>query len=130
MFDQEHGFRYGKVFYLSRLDIYKKVRPFVIRVEGHRIPGPHTNMVFEPFDVPLIDIRGHEQNYTLEADGFQVGNWSTDFSADNWDVDHIVKSYCAESVKHMWELFPNAFQIHVARYTVRYPIIVQLTPFS
>ena len=63
----------GTVFYLKRDALYERTKPYFCYIPPKLLEGaPATNQVHVPFDVSVTNLRGHEHNFSLDKNGFEV----------------------------------------------------------
>lgn len=83
-------------------------------------PGhPPHNFTFAPTPIPISDLRGHESEFTLDANAFatlqNVESHETEFSDD----DHIKRVYYPEVEKLILEHVPGAKRVLLFDHTIR-----------
>ncbi|CAH0056956.1 unnamed protein product [Clonostachys solani] len=88
---------------LDRLDLYKKEKPFELRFPAPT-GFPQKNMVISEYDgIEVKDVRGSEDQLSIEKNGFLVMKLDHDFDTMDFDNKEIIKSkylpIVAESLK-------------------------------
>jgi len=89
---QDHFATLG--FFDSHLDIYKAAKPYVCLVPLTHAPKdfPQTNIEGIRKEIPVTDVRGAEDQFTLDVQGFQLVRHSPSF--DDWqNGKRVVKEY-------------------------------------
>jgi len=73
------------LFYLKRLDLYKHEKPFEIYMDiPVDSPDQRTkNTEFEPGEQTIHDIRGREEEYEIDVNGFMIRKLTASLDAQN-----------------------------------------------
>jgi hypothetical protein len=109
----------SKAFYLSRLKLYEKEKPYMFTFHVPETVGQQTNHLYESFDVDFHDARPIMDSFSLNIHGFQFCKWDTGLISSEFDDVTIVQTkYYEEIVRYMYELLPGAHKIHVLTHLV------------
>lgn len=98
------------LWYLSPLEEYKTVKPYVINVPQSAIPGgKQTNQVSKPYhDCPIRDMRPTLADFSLDRNGFQVlQGFSSSLDqhmSDFNDMERVRDVYCDEVATRLREM--------------------------
>jgi len=90
------------IYYLARLPRYKTEKPFYVNFPVHDTPGiPQHNVLHEAYqNIVVNDIRGHEDDFCLDTQGFQLVTNDTSMTNDDFEDDREVRSrYYPEIIK-------------------------------
>ena len=86
----------AKVYYCTRHPLYEQVKPYLIDFESDS-GFPRTNIIPEPHDVFIKDIRGIESDFSFEDNGFAVLEMQTTMQEEDFeDPAKIRDLYCEE----------------------------------
>ena len=80
---------------------------------------PRRNYGDEEYEVTLQDIRGHEGDFQLDVDAFQVVTGIGSKEKDFVDDEHVKKVYYPEVEKLLLDHVPGAHKITIFDHTVR-----------
>ena len=81
---------HSQVYYLTEDPKWEYEKPFYSNIPFDHPDSKQTNLESAPYDVTLSDIRGHEQDFHLEGDGFEVISVDLDMSPI---YEHFVDPY-------------------------------------
>ncbi|CAN9210814.1 unnamed protein product [Alternaria alternata] len=92
----------ASVYHLERNDLWKKEKPFFLDYTPVP-PAIKSNAVIKPQDVVIEDIRGNENNFTYDRNGFCMLPVDDGMSAEDFDDEKKIRElylpYVAEVVK-------------------------------
>lgn len=109
----------ASVWYLERLDLYHVEKPYMITFDASGFGGAKTNHKYSLHEVPMTDVRGMEDQFTLDKQGFQFLNWKTSLNLQDFSDEQKIRSqYYPEIVQQLKEVFPEAVHIHVMTHLV------------
>ena len=93
----------AEVQYLKRLALYAKEKPFqlFVPVAPDAVDTRSTNLDFEGRDQTFEDIRGREDEYSLDSHGFQVGMHPTRLDPDMFGDRETVESRYFDEVREI-----------------------------
>lgn len=82
----------GTIKYIKRLDLYKKEKPFQIFIDIPKTAPDQrfTNLLYEEREETFRDVRGKEENFTLNDHGFAY--YHHDFGFDDYENREAVEA--------------------------------------
>jgi hypothetical protein len=104
--------------YLLETDLYDREKPYFSNIPAD--DGTHTNQYTRPYGgVAFHNMRGHEQEFSLDVHGFQIvkslqNNMVCNFDSDDW----IQKEYYSV-IKNMLKQTVGASRVEIFDHTVR-----------
>jgi len=108
--------------FLQWQDLYKKEKPYEIYIdlpEGYP-EVTQNNLVFEPVATVIKDVRGHENSFKLETQGFQFEEFSTKLQdADLDDRQRVESVYLPEVEQLLKKQYADAHRIFIFDWRVR-----------
>ena len=102
--------------FLERSSLYEKEKPYTI---DYRIPTweadiERTNFRADPHEVVITDIRGKEDQFTFDANGFAVIETESEMSYEDFqDRKKIETVFCEEIASSLLQYFNDAAAIRV-----------------
>ncbi|KAI2616844.1 hypothetical protein GGR54DRAFT_609055 [Hypoxylon sp. NC1633] len=88
--------------YLKPLALYQTEKPFKIAFDVSEIAeAQKTNHEFVDHHISVTDVRGTEDQFTLDKNGFQFCKLPTSLRKDDFDSDEIVRSQLYSEVKEL-----------------------------
>lgn len=88
------------VFYIQPTPQYDAEKPYFMNVPVDPAWGPNikqTNVSYTRKRISITDVRGHENEFTLDKSGFQLGNLQTSLPYEAFaDTEAIITSYYEE----------------------------------
>jgi hypothetical protein len=107
------------MWFLSRLDLYKSTKPYMITFDTTDFPGPKTNHEYAKHSVMVNDARPSMRSWSLGTHGFEFRDWSSGLVGDMFDDDELVeKLYYPEVIRHARAAFPQFERVHVFAHLV------------
>lgn len=110
----------GEIYFLERNDLFIEEKPYAFRyeVEGNGIP--QTNMTMKAFPVEIHGIRGFENCFTLENNGFEVMKLEEEIAYSDFYDTRAVRRYF-DVIADMIRVRLQASAVEVFRYGVSLP---------
>jgi hypothetical protein len=96
------GFEVSRIYYLARLPRYQTEKPFYVNFPVHDVPGvPQHNVLHERCEgIQIQDIRGREDEFRIDTQGFQLLQHDTSMTSDDFENDRDVRAkYYPEIIK-------------------------------
>ena len=96
---------------------YEEEKPYLLTYEA---PGdfPSTNVKVDLHDVKVEDIRGHEDEFTIEENGFAIMKIDTTLSYNDFDDDNLVKRVYLKEVGEALKEFLGASRVQIFEHIV------------
>nr|QTE75998.1 ScyL2 [Scytalidium album] len=112
----------AKFTYLEWHDHYRTERPFqALDILHNAVDKREGNVSFKEGGKEVVhDVRGHEQDFTLDKHGFLFANAPTSLSPSDFQDDEKIKEkYLPECETYLKQYFDNVDQVHIIHYRVR-----------
>lgn len=105
--------------FIRKDDFYDEEKPYLLTYEP---PGdfPKTNVNLDHRDMKVEDIRGREDTFSIEDNGFAIMNISTKLSYEDFDDEELVKSVYLKEVGDALKQFLGASRIQIFEHIVNY----------
>lgn len=103
---------------LDRLELFKTEKPYEIVFKA---PGnfPRTNMsTSRHHGIPVHDIRGRQDNFSITRNGFYIMNLESEMTADDFDDEAAIKSIYLPQVAETLKQSLGASRVQVHDYMV------------
>jgi hypothetical protein len=106
----------AKLSFLQWQDLYKREKPYEIYVD---LPDGYpevkqNNLLFQQVDTVINDVRGHEDRFQLENQGFQFEKFPTKLQDADLGDRHLVESIYLPEVEDLLRTqYPNANRIFI-----------------
>lgn len=111
-----------EVYHLQDSPRYASEKPYTMRYQPEA-PLASTNVVREKKVVSVTDMRGREDDYRLDKQGFMVSKLATKMTYDDYDSpDKITGVYLKELEGVLSDHFPGS-DIDFVTYLVRRPVL-------
>jgi hypothetical protein len=108
------------IYYCTRHPLYKTIKPYLIDFETSS-SFPKTNIIPEPHEVSIADIRGSESLFSFEESGFAVLEMQTQMKYEDFEDHSKIRSvYCAEIAACLLE-YLGADEVQVFDFAVSGP---------
>ena len=107
-----------QIYHLRQDELYSSEKPYTMRYapNGRMMP---TNVVREKRTVKVRDLRGREDHFDLDRDGFVVKTLKSKMTYEDYDdSENITKTYLQELEGVLDELFPGSY-VDFISYLVR-----------
>lgn len=72
------------IFYTERLPLYEKEKPFFLNFPPSGPGQRQSNVVYCRREVPITDVRGHEELFALDTTGFQYKHFETSVAYESF----------------------------------------------
>lgn len=116
-----------QIYYLDRLPLYKKEKPYMITFDVSEFPLAKTNHNYVQHNIIASDVRPDMKLFSLGENGFEFGNWQTSLQNAEFDDDETVRNrYYPEIECLMRNRFPDAKNVHIMAHLVRWFVILAL----
>ncbi|KAL1605447.1 hypothetical protein SLS60_004997 [Paraconiothyrium brasiliense] len=107
----------GSIYFLNLDDRYKKEKPYAFRYPVRGVE--QTNMRMTPTEgIRIKDIRGRENDFTFDKDGFTVANVDHGVSYSDFFTEQGLKSYF-KVMECMLQSLLGAEKVHIFRHGIR-----------
>lgn len=98
--------------YLARDELYSTEKPYKITLDLD-LDGPVTNVLLTANEVEIRDAQSVKDHFTLAINGFQIFDWDTQMSPEDFCSPEVIKSkYFLELNNRLAEFFPAHVEIH------------------
>ena len=107
------------MWFLSRRELYKHTKPYMITFDTTDFAEPKTNHSYSKHCVQAHDARPNKSSFTLDIHGFEFHNWGSTLAGDMFDDDELVKKlYYPEVIKYAHARFPQCEHIYIFAHLV------------
>ncbi|KAK0738668.1 hypothetical protein B0T18DRAFT_334096 [Schizothecium vesticola] len=81
------------IYYLAPLPRYRTEKPYYVNFPVTNVPGvSQHNVCHERYGgIRMHDIRGREDEFSLDTQGFQLTRHSTSMTNDEFEIDHVIR---------------------------------------
>lgn len=109
--------------YLQRLPLYEKEKPYYINWPVFDTPEvEQTNLSHERFDgIQIHDIRGEEEKFKMDVQGFQLVKHKTSLSNDDFEDDTAVREKYYPEMAELAQETLGASLVYIFEHTVSPP---------
>ncbi|KAF3164219.1 hypothetical protein TWF225_010986 [Orbilia oligospora] len=111
----------GTIWYLSRLELYRKQKPFMVTFDTSTFEGSKkTNHLYESYPTRIVDMRAHMGQYKLNLHGFEVCHWDTPLVSNDFDDENILREkYYPEIASQLQKHLAGVSTVHVFQHLRR-----------
>ncbi|KAH6973824.1 hypothetical protein BKA56DRAFT_592590 [Ilyonectria sp. MPI-CAGE-AT-0026] len=107
-------------FYLTRLDLYQEQKPYVVNFPVTDADFKRTNLSHKLHeDIPLCDVRGHEDRFCLDTHGFQMLKHSSKMPNEDFENDAIIRSTYYPEIETLIKNALGASKVFIFEHTPR-----------
>ncbi len=104
--------------FLARNDLYREEKPFSLRFEPER-EFPNSNITMEKHeDITVEDIRGREQDFSIEQNGFTIMPFDSHMAYDDFDDERKVIDVYLKEVADRIRIFLGSTYVQIFEHTV------------
>ncbi|KAF3107967.1 hypothetical protein TWF569_005566 [Orbilia oligospora] len=111
----------GTIWYLSRLELYRKQKPFMVTFDTSTFEGSKkTNHLYESYPTRIVDMRAHMGQYKLNLHGFEVCHWDTPLVSNDFDDENILREkYYPEIASQLQKHLAGVSTVHIFQHLRR-----------
>ncbi|EGX45093.1 hypothetical protein AOL_s00173g194 [Orbilia oligospora ATCC 24927] len=111
----------GTIWYLSRLELYRKQKPFMVTFDTSTFEGSKkTNHLYESYPTRIVDMRADMGQYKLNLHGFEVCHWDTPLVSNDFDDENILREkYYPEIASQLQKHLAGVSTVHVFQHLRR-----------
>ena len=107
------------IYYLKRLDRYKKEKPYMLTFDPASLGGSRTNHEFASTSVKLCDARSVRSNFQLDVHGYEFHTWPTTLDSLQFDDEVVLKdNYYSDIVSKVKSIRPGVKDVVVLTHLV------------
>lgn len=111
----------ASIYYLQKLDLYKKEKPFMLTFDPSNLGGSRSNHEFVATSVNLINAQPIRSSFQLDVNGYEFHTWPIRMESAAFDNDTIVKDrYYPEVVERVKALRPGAVEVIILTHLVAF----------
>jgi hypothetical protein len=105
--------------FIRKDDLYNEEKPYLLTFEPLG-DFPKTNVNLDHCDIKVENIRGYEDTFSVEENGFAIINISTKLSYEDFDDEELVKSVYLKEVGGALKQFLGASRIQIFEHIMNY----------
>ncbi|KAF3141491.1 hypothetical protein TWF594_006045 [Orbilia oligospora] len=111
----------GTIWYLSRLELYRKQKPFMVTFDTSTFEGSKkTNHLYESYPTRIVDMRAHMGQYKLNLHGFEVCHWDAPLVSNDFDDENILREkYYPEIASQLQKHLAGVSTVHIFQHLRR-----------
>ncbi|PGH34607.1 hypothetical protein GX50_02591 [[Emmonsia] crescens] len=107
------------IFYTERLPLYEKEKPFFLNFPPSGPGQRQSNVVYCRREVPITDVRGHEELFALDTTGFQYKHFETSVAYESFASPATIEGTFLKEVEAFLTTELNADYVLAWDYQVR-----------
>jgi hypothetical protein len=109
-----------KLYYLAPLEKYLTTKPYFVNWPVHDTPGAEqTNLSHKIYnDIYINDIRGSENEFRIDTQGFQLVSHSTALTNDDFEDDSVIRAKYYPEIENLIKTTLGATRVLVFEHTV------------
>lgn len=117
------------VYYFRRHPLYEQVKPYLIDYEVEN-GFPRTNIIPEPHEVFIQNLRGAESSFSFDENGFAVLEMQSAMEYEDFDDKAKIKDVYLGEISSCLLRYFNARAVHIFDFAVRNSIPQESTARS